>query len=91
MKVKVQSLDGGKAGSDIELSDAVDGSYEIETLELDRLVIRRDASVSVGADGGSATVRVVKTFILGGDRRSPTLTETVQVTNRSDTTVEAIP
>ena len=63
---------------------------EIETLELDRLVVRRDAAVSIGSDGASATVRVVKTFTLGGDRRSPTLAETVEVTNRSDETVEAI-
>ena len=78
------------AAEAVELGDAVDGSYEIETLELDRLVVRRDASVSIGADGAGATVRVVKTFTLGGDRRSPTLAETVEVTNRSDVTVEAI-
>ena len=78
------------AAEAVELGDAVDGSYEIETLELDRLVVRRDASVSIGAGGASATVRVVKTFTLGGDRRSPTLAETVEVTNRSDATVEAI-
>jgi len=78
------------AAEAIELSDAVDGSYEIETLELDRLVVRRDAAVSIGSDGASATVRVVKTFTLAGDRRSPTLAEAVEVTNRSDDTVEAI-
>ena len=78
------------AAEAVELGDAVDGSYEIETLELDRLVVRRDAAVSIGSDGASATVRVVKTFTLGGDRRSPTLAETVEVTNRSDETVEAI-
>ena len=32
----------------VELGDAVEGAYEIETLELDRLVARRDASVSIG-------------------------------------------
>ena len=32
----------------VELGDAVEGAYEIETLELDRLVVRRDASVSIG-------------------------------------------
>ena len=56
----------------VELGDAVEGAYEIEKLGLDRLVARRDASVSIGADGESAAVRVVKTFTLGGDRRSPT-------------------
>ena len=74
----------------MELGDAVEGAYEIEKLGLDRLVARRDASVSIGADGASAAVRVVKTFTLGGDRRSPTLTEKVVVTNLSESTVEAI-
>ncbi len=74
----------------VELSDAVEGAYEIEKLGLDRLVAWRDASVSIGADGESAAVRVVKTFTLGGDRRSPLLTEKVVVTNRSESTVEAI-
>ena len=74
----------------VELGDAVEGAYEIEKLELDRLVARRDASVSIGRDGASAAVRVVKTFTLGGDRRSPMLTEKVVVTNRSESTVEAI-
>jgi alpha-amylase len=78
------------AAEAVELGDAVDGSYEVETLELDRLVVRRDAAVSIGSDGASATVRVVKTFTLGGDRRSPTLAETVEITNRSEETVEAI-
>ena len=41
-------------------------------------------------DGASAAVRVVKTFTLGGDRRSPLLTEKVVVTNRSESTVEAV-
>jgi alpha-amylase len=77
------------AADAIELGDAVDGAYEIETLELDRLVVGRDASVSTGAGEGGATVRVVKTFTLSGDRRSPTLLETVEVTNRSGATVDA--
>ncbi len=73
----------------VELSDAVDGAYGIEKLGLDRLVARRDAAVS--SDGGAvATVRVTKTFTLGGDRRSPILTEKVVVTNRSEVAVEAI-
>ena len=74
----------------VELGDAVEGAYEIEKLGLDRLVARRDASVSIGGDGASAAVRVVKTFTLGGDRRSPILTEKVVVTNLSESTVEAI-
>jgi alpha-amylase len=74
----------------LELSDAIDGPYEIEVIELDRLVTRRDASVLTGADGGTATLRITKTFTLGGDRRSPILTEAVEITNRSELTVEAI-
>jgi alpha-amylase len=78
------------AAEAVELGDAIDGAYEIETLELDTLVVGRDATVSTGAGGAGAPVRIVKTFSLGGDRRSPTLTETVEVTNHSDATVDAI-
>jgi alpha-amylase len=67
-----------------ELGDAVEEPFEIETLEPDRLVATRDAAV----DG--ATVRVTKAIALGGDRRSPTLTLTVTVANRSTIEVETI-
>ncbi len=75
----------------VELGDAVEGAYEIESLELDRLVARRDASVAgEGRAGGVETaVRVTKTITLSGDRRSPTLTETVTLQNRSAFEVRA--
>ena len=72
-------------GTATELSDAVEGGYEIETLELDRLVATCDARVGEGA-----TVRLTKTIELGGDRRSPSLALTLTVENRSAATVEAI-
>ncbi|MEO8437081.1 MAG: alpha-amylase/4-alpha-glucanotransferase domain-containing protein [Chloroflexota bacterium] len=76
----------------VELGDAVEGAYEIESLGLDRLVARREATVSGEgrADGPGASVRVTKTIVLGGDRRSPTLTETVTLENRSRVQVTAI-
>ncbi len=69
-----------------DLADAVDGGYAVETLELGRLVVTRDAVVEpVGA-----VLRVRKELVVGGDRRSPTLTMAVTVTNRSDAAIEAI-
>jgi alpha-amylase len=68
----------------VDLSDAVEGAYAIETLELDRLVATCDATV-----GDGATVRLTKTIELGGDRRSPTLALTLSVENRSTVAVEA--
>jgi len=93
-------------GTAVELGDAVDGIYEVETLELDRLVVTRDATVggpgpvrgemqrnagTWNAPGhAAASVRVTKTIVLGGDRRSPTLSLTLTVANRSKAAVEAI-
>jgi hypothetical protein len=82
-----------------ELGDAVDGAYEVETLEADRLVVTREALVrradagdGDGHDGkgGGGRILVRKELTLGGDRRSPTLTLGLTVTNRSDATIEAI-
>jgi alpha-amylase len=72
-------------GTAVELGDAVDGVYEIETLGLDRLVAGRDATV-----GTAASVRVTKTIVLGGDRRSPTVSLSVTIANRATVAVEAI-
>jgi hypothetical protein len=72
-------------GTAVDLSDSVEGAYEIETLELDRLVVTCDATVA-----GEATVRLTKTIELGGDRRSPTLALTLTIENRSTVAVEAI-
>ena len=73
----------------MELGDAVEDPYEIETLESDRLIATRDATVK-GEDHAGATIQVTKTVVLGGDRRSPTLALTVTVANRSKSKVEAI-
>jgi alpha-amylase len=81
------------AATAVELGDAVAGGFEVNEIGLDRLVARRDATVAAGAggpDGPAATVRVTKTVVLGGDRRSPTLEVTVAITNRSAVEVEAI-
>ena len=71
----------------VELGDAVDGVFELASLEMDRLVASRDATVQ--GPSGAMTVRVTKGLVLGGDRRSPTLTLTVTVENRSALSVEA--
>jgi alpha-amylase len=73
------------SGQAVELGDAVDGGYAIETLELDRLVVSRDAVV--GPAGAHVDVR--KELVLGGDRGSPTLTLGLTVTNRSAAAIEA--
>ncbi|MBA3235612.1 MAG: DUF1926 domain-containing protein, partial [Chloroflexi bacterium] len=88
------------AGDAAELGDAIDGAFEIETLELDRLVVTRRASVraadaaepttAAAATAATAeTVDVRKEVVLGGDRRSPILALTVMVTNRSTRPVAA--
>ena len=76
------------AGRAVELGDAVEGSFEVTALELDRLIATRQATVS-GADGPAA-VQVTKELRLGGDRRASSLTLTVTVTNRSEQAVEAV-
>ncbi len=50
-----------------DLGDAVDGAYTLVDLGQDRLTTRREATIA------GAAVTVTKTYILGGDRRSPTL------------------
>jgi hypothetical protein len=65
-----------------ELGDALDGAFDIDVLEPDRLVTSRDCTVAT--PGGALPIRVVKELLLGGDRRSPTLELTVTLHNRSD-------
>ena len=60
----------------IELGDVVDGAFEVEQLSTGRLVTQRDATIA------GATIRVVKTLTLGGNRRAPTLTEQVDLEHR---------
>ncbi|MBI3747492.1 MAG: DUF1926 domain-containing protein [Chloroflexi bacterium] len=72
-----------------ELGDAIDGAFEIEQLELDRLVVGRTGHVrQAGTD--PAEVRVTKELLLGGDRREPTLELVLTVENRSAGTLEAL-
>ena len=75
-------------GKAAELGDAVDGAFEIETLEPDRLVAARAASMMT--PDGPAAIRVVKEVVLGGDRRTPTLDLTVTIENRSESTIRAL-
>jgi alpha-amylase len=71
-----------------ELGDAVEGAFDVVALELDRVVVGRDATVET--PDGPVAVRVTKEVVLGGDRRSPTLSLSVTVANRSDWTIEAL-
>jgi alpha-amylase len=73
-------------GTAVECGDAVDGPFEIEQLEPDRLVVARGASLATTE--GLAIVRVVKEIRLGGDRRSPTLDLEVTLENRSGRALE---
>lgn len=75
-------------GGASELGDAVDGAFEIELLEPDRLVAVRTASIAT--PDGQAPIRVVKEIFLGGDRRAPTLDLTVTIENRSERALEAL-
>jgi alpha-amylase len=71
-----------------ELGDAVEAPYEVVRLSADRLVATREGTVSIGAEP-SAAMTVAKDLRIGGDRRSPTLSLEVTVTNRSDRVIEA--
>jgi alpha-amylase len=70
------------AGAD-ELGDAIDGAFEVERLELDRLVATRQGGVRQPGSPEPAAVRVTKEFLLGGDRRAPTLELVLTVENQS--------
>ncbi len=69
-------------GEAVDLGDAVDDRYELDVLDLDRMVASRSATVDDG--GGPAGVQVTKEIALGGDRRSPTLALTLTLENRSE-------
>jgi alpha-amylase len=71
-----------------ELGDAVDGAFEIDVLEPDRLVTTHAGTVTTPE--GAAAIRVVKEVLLGGDRRSPTLDLTVTIENRSDRAIDVL-
>ncbi|HEX5148950.1 MAG TPA: alpha-amylase/4-alpha-glucanotransferase domain-containing protein, partial [Candidatus Limnocylindrales bacterium] len=75
-------------GQATELGDAVDGAFEIERLEADRLIVTRAGSI--GTPDGRAPIGIVKEIVLGGDRRAPTLDVTVTIENRSQRAIEAL-
>ena len=75
-------------GQAAELGDAVNGAFELELLEPDRLVTTRDGSIRTPT--GAAAIRVAKEIRLGGDRRSPTLEVRTTIVNRSAGPIEAL-
>ncbi len=77
-----------RTGKATELGDAVEGAFEIDALETDRLVTSRLGSVATS--DGPIPISIVKEFLLGGDRRSPALDLTVTIENRSDRVLHAL-
>jgi alpha-amylase len=67
------------AGTAVELGNAVDSAYGVESIEFESVVLARDVSL-VGVPGA---VRVVKRFAFGGDRSRPFLDLDVIIQNRS--------
>ena len=65
-----------------ELGDAVDGAFDIVDLGQGRLTTRREAIIA------GAAVTVTKTYVLGGDRRTPTLETQVALDHRSGPAIE---
>ncbi|MEO8230277.1 MAG: alpha-amylase/4-alpha-glucanotransferase domain-containing protein [Chloroflexota bacterium] len=66
-------------GAAIELGDAVDGAYAVESIGADTVVLAREVRLA----DSSGVVRVVKRFAFSGDRSGPTLDLEVTVENRS--------
>ena len=60
----------------------MDGSFECVDLGQGRLTTRRDATIA------DATVTITKTYVLGGDRRSPTLEMQLQLEHRSGPAID---
>jgi alpha-amylase len=73
-----------------ELGDAVEGTFEVERLELDRLVASRLATVRRPDSDEVATMQVTKEIVLGGGRRDPTLELILTVENRSHRSIETL-
>jgi alpha-amylase len=64
--------------------------FDIDRLELDRLVATRRARVRQPGQAAPIEVRVTKELLLGGDRREPTLDLVLTVENLSEWTLEAL-
>jgi 4-alpha-glucanotransferase len=75
--------DDWAAARAVDVTDLVDGPFEVMELGPGRLVVRRDAKI------GEVEVRATKTIDLGGARRSPTLTLTVDLEHRGGPAVDA--
>jgi 4-alpha-glucanotransferase len=82
LRVEATPDDWAAARAD-ELSDLVDGAFDVVELVAGRLVVRRETTI------GDAQVGVTKTIGLGGDRRSPSLMLTVEVDHRDGPPVDA--
>ncbi|MEO6207264.1 MAG: alpha-amylase/4-alpha-glucanotransferase domain-containing protein [Candidatus Limnocylindrales bacterium] len=65
-----------------ELGDAVAGAYDIVDLGQGRLTTRREATIA------GAAVTVTKTYLMGGDRRTPTLEIQVALDHRSGPAID---
>ena len=72
----------------VELGDAVEGAFEIVSIDDDRLVVTRGATVA--GEFGPVACQVTKDLSIGGDRRSPTLGLAVTVENRSNARLDAL-
>ncbi len=84
------TMDAWASARAAELGDAIDGAYDVDRLELDRLVVSRMASVQGPGLTRPAIVRVTKEFVLDGGRRDPAFALRVTVENRSEAILEAL-
>ena len=75
--------DDWAAARAVDVTDLVDGPFEVMELGPGRLVVRRDAKI------GEVEVSATKTIDLGGARRSPTLTLTIDLEHRGGPAVDA--
>jgi alpha-amylase len=76
------------AGRASELGDAVDGPFVVRALEPGRLVVARDATITLPS-GAAVPVRIEKRLLLGGERTAPSLSLAVVVEHRGDRPLEA--
>ncbi len=71
-----------------DLGDFIDHGYEVVSCEAGHVILSRDGSVA-GVDGRRLAANVTRTITVGGDRRAPTLTQTMTIANRSDARIQA--
>jgi len=71
-----------------ELGDFVTGAFGVLETDGDRVVLERDGTVRHG-DGARGPLRVRKEHIFGDDRRGPTLTSRITITNTGTRALEA--